>query len=220
MPKCGVFNMNYIEKIESIHPEVIDSFIRTGESVVIPTDLQHIIMQMVFAIQIYSKERNISRAAEKLRLRTLAEQGENLNVTTAKSRIYAAINYFDVESNVEEAVLLRDAANKYEDMCRLALIKGQISVADRCLTKALDCRLKATSADKQSTLGVVYLMSDEIRPEDIGFTSTSKKEIARKANDGVYLKMINSLDVPEAEKRRLRADADVEFEEIEDDEQK
>lgn len=211
--------MNYLEKIEAIHPEVIDLFIRTKESEAIPIDMQNIIMQLVFATQIYSKERNISRAATKLQVRVSAEQGIHLSITTAKDRLYSAISYFDVDSNVEEAVLLRDAANKYEDLVRLALIKGHISVADRCLTKALECRLKATAADKQSTLGVVYLMSDDIRPEDLGFTSKSKKEIARKANDGLYIKMIEGLDLPETEKQRLRADADVEFEEIENDEQ-
>jgi len=65
--------MTYIEKLSTLHPDVIDEFIRTGTSDVIPIDLQQTISQMVFAIQIYRTERNISLAARKLQVRTKAE---------------------------------------------------------------------------------------------------------------------------------------------------
>lgn len=212
--------MNYLENIETIHPDVIDEFVRTGCSIVIPIDLQHIINQMVYAVQIYRVERNISLAARKLQTRALAEQGVNLNISTAKSRIYAALNYFDVDCNVAENVWLRDYANKYEDLVKVALAQGRTDIAERCMSKALDCRMKATVADKQASLGIVYVMSDDMRAEDIGFTTTSKKDIARKATDGAYSKMIESLNISKDEKKRLRADAgiDVEFEEIEENE--
>ena len=210
--------MNYLEKIESVHPDVIDEFIRTGVSSVIPMELQLVINQMVYAIQIYRTERNVSRAAKKLQIRAKAEQGVDINVNTAKSRIYAALNYFDVDCNVSENVWLRDYANKYEDLVKVALAKGRPDIAERCMAAALDCRLRATAADRQASLGVVYVMSDDIRPEDLGFTTRSKKEIARKANDGVYAKIIDSLDIPTEEKKRLRDDADITdaaFEELE-----
>lgn len=213
--------MNYLDKIETLHPDVIDEFIRTGQSNVISLELQQVLSQMVYAIQIYRTERNISRAARKLQTRALSEQGVAININTAKSRIYAAMNYFDVDCNVEENVWLRDYANKYEDLVKVALAQGRSDIAERCMSKALECRMRASAADKQASLGVVYIMSDDLRPEDIGdFTSVSKKSIARKASDGVYAKMIGSLDLPEAEKKRLREDAqiDVEFEEIEGDE--
>lgn len=210
--------MNYLEKIGSVHPDVIDEFIRTGNSQVIPCELQDVINQMVFGIQIYRTERNISRAARQLQVRAKAEQGVDININTAKSRIYAALNYFDVDCNVEETVWLRDYANKFEDLAKVALAQGKTEVAGKYFDKALECRLRATTADKQASLGVVYVMTDEISPEDLGFTSRSKKEIARKANDGLYLKIIDSLDIPVEEKQRLKRDADiddVDFEEIE-----
>lgn len=181
----------------------------------IPIDLQQTISQMVFAIQIYRTERNISLAARKLQVRTKAEQGIDININTAKSRLYAALNYFDVDCNVSENVWLRDYANKYEDLVKVALAKGRADVAKGCMDAALDCRLRATAADRQATLGVVYVMSSEIRPEDLGFQTRSKKEIARKALDGQYAKMIDSLNVSAEEKKRLREDAeidDVDFE--------
>ena len=207
--------MTYIEKLSTLHPDVIDEFIRTGTSDVIPIDLQQTISQMVFAIQIYRTERKISLAARKLQVRTKAEQGIDININTAKSRLYAALNYFDVDCNVSENVWLRDYANKYEDLVKVALAKGRADVAKGCMDAALDCRLRATAADRQATLGVVYVMSSEIRPEDLGFQTRSKKEIARKALDGQYAKMIDSLNVSAEEKKRLREDAeidDVDFE--------
>lgn len=202
--------MDNLEKIGSIHPDVIDEFIRTGKTTVIPPELQQIIGQMVFAMQIWSTERNVTRAAKRLQVRTKAEQGVEININTAKSRIYAALNYFDVDCNVSENVWLRDYANKFEDMVKIALAKGRVDIAERCMDKAKECRLQATAADKQASLGVVYVMSSDITPEDLGFTSRSKKEIARKANDGLYAKIIDSLDIPEPEKKRLRDDAQIE----------
>ena len=212
--------MNYLEKIGSVHPDVIDEFIRTGTSKVIPKELQDVINQMVFSLQIYRHERNISRAARQLQVRTKAEQGIDININTAKSRIYAALNYFDVDCNVDESVWLRDYANKFEDLAKIALAQGKTETAGKYMEKSLECRLRATTADKQASLGVVYVMSNDITPEDLGFVSRSKKEIARKANAGVYLKIIDSLDIPAEEKKRLKNDADiddVEFEEIEND---
>lgn len=202
--------MDNLEKIGSIHPDVIDEFIRTGKTTVIPPELQRIINQMVFAMQIWSTERNITRAAKRLQVRTKAEQGVEININTAKSRIYAALNYFDVDCNVAENVWLRDYANKFEDLVKVALAKGRVDIAERCMDKAKECRLQATAADKQASLGVVYIMSSEITPEDLGFANRSKKEIARKANDGIYARIIDSLDIPEPEKRRLREDAEIE----------
>lgn len=208
--------MNYIENIEAIHPDVIDAFIRSGSSEIIPAELQGVLKQMVFAAQIYSTERNIMRAARKLQTRSEAELQIKININTAKSRIYAAISYFDIDCNVEESVWLRDYANKYEDLVQVALVQGRSDIAERCLTKAMDCRLKATASDRQSSLGVVYILSDNLRPEDLEFTTTSKKGIARKANDGVYSKIINSLNVSTQEKKRLKSDADIEDVEYED----
>ena len=43
--------MTYIEKLSTLHPDVIDEFIRTGTSDVIPMDLQQTISQMVFVAE-------------------------------------------------------------------------------------------------------------------------------------------------------------------------
>lgn len=211
--------MTFLEKLEKLHPDVIDEFIRTGQSSVINTDMQNIIRQMVFAMEIYSTERNIMRAARKLQIRTKAQLSVDIDISTAKSRIYASLNYFDVDCNVAENVWLRDAANKFEDLAKYAISKGRVDVAERCYDKAVGYRLRAVAADKEASLGVIYIISDDIKPEDLGFTTKSMKEIARKSNQGYYTQLIDSLNVSEKEKVRLRTDAgisDIEFEEIEE----
>ncbi len=202
--------MTHLEKIEALSPEIIDNFIRTGSSTAIPLDLQNIIKQMMWAAEIYETERNISRAAKKLQVRTKASSGIDIEISTAKSRIYAALNYFNVDCNVKEAVWYHDAANKFENLAKLAVASGRLDVVERSYVRSTEYRLKAVAADREATLGVVYIMSNDISPEDLGFTSRNKKEIARKASDGYYTQLIDSLNISNEEKQRLRADAEIE----------
>lgn len=208
--------MTYLEKLGKYHPDIIDEFIRTGKSSLIPNDIQKIIWQLVWSMEIYHNDSNIVRCAKKLQTKTKAIQGVDIDISTAKSRIYAALSYFDVDCNVSEAIWLRDAANKFEDLKKYALAAGKIEAAGRFQEKAVDYRIRAAAADRQVSLGVVYVMSSELAPEDLGFTSKNKKEIARRAKDGYYLKLIDDLPISDKEKSRLKADAeiiDVEFEE-------
>ena len=201
--------MTYLEKLEKLHPEVISEFIRTGKSKTLPEELQHIVLQMTWAMEIYQTEGNITRAAKKLQVRTKATLGRDVDVSTAKSRIYAALNYFDVDCNVSETVWLRDAANKFEDLKKYAIKMGRLDVAERCATKAAEYRLRAVAADKEASLGVIYIMSSDIDPEDLQMPRRNLKEIARKANEGYYTQMIQGLPVSETEKKRLFADAEI-----------
>lgn len=209
--------MTSLEKISKYNPELIDSFIRTGKSTVIPQDVQNVIRQITWAMEIYEADSNISRGARKLQTKVKAVQGIDMDVSTAKSRIYAALNYFDVDCNVRDSVWMRDGANKYEDIKKYAISEGKVEAAIRCQEKAIELRLRASASDQHVSLGVVYVMSPELTAEDLGFTSESMKKIAKKYNSGFYLGMINNLPVPEETKRELRADAeitDVEFEEL------
>ena len=52
--------------------------------------------------------------------------------------------------------------------------------------------------------------------QQLGFQKRSLKEIARKSNDGYYIKLIESLPVEEDEKRRLLRDANIEDVEVMD----
>ncbi len=85
----------------------------------------------------------------------------------------------------------------------------------KCYENAAECRRRASEiAEADRDLGVVFLITPNITPEQLGFSKKSLKEIAKKHNDGFYLDLINSLPIEMAEKKRLLRDADIEEAEI------
>ena len=208
-------NRNLLESVEKLHPDIIQHFLLTGESRGIPKEIQIFLKQMQWAVEIYETERNITRASQLLHARILAQQHLDVEVRTCKSRIYAAITYFNVDNNVATKVWENDFANKYEDMARLATASNQLKVAKACLDAAHDCRLKASeAADRESDWAPVFIISNNITPEQLGFHKKNIKQIARKHNEGFYINLIDSLPIEKEEKQRLLKDANIEDAEI------
>ena len=92
--------MTNLEKIGKIHPDLISAFFATGKGDGIPADIQMFLQQLQWAAEIFEYERNITRAANKLRMRINAQQKIKIETRTCMSRVYEAINYFNVDCNV------------------------------------------------------------------------------------------------------------------------
>lgn len=209
--------MKYLETIEKLHPDIIRDFLQTRQSSGISVELQHFILELQWAAEIWERERNISRAARLLQQRAFANQHEMMSLQTAKSRIYAAITYFDIDSNVPQQVWDRDTANKLEDVARLAIKLDRPDVAKSCMLEANDLRRRANDTEQANGRPIIFLMSPDVDIEGLGFKRKNLKEIARKAADGFYIKLITNLNVDKDEKKRLMRDAevqDVEYEEL------
>lgn len=207
--------MNHLATIEKLHPDIIHHFLSTGESTGIPEDVQLFLQQLQWAAEIYEYERNITRASRKLRVRVLAQQKENISERTCKARIYAALNYFNIDNNVPVKVWENDFADKYEDLAKIAIANDDYKTAKVCRDAARECRIAAAEAtERESDWAPVFIISPEITPEQMGFTKKSLKEIARKNNEGFYIKLIDSLPINAKEKKRLLSDADIEDAEI------
>jgi hypothetical protein len=202
--------MNYLDTLDKLHPDIVHHFLQTGESKGIPEELQLFIKQLQYAAEIYEYERNISRAAKKLRIRILAEQKIDVSERTCKARIYAALNYFNIDNNVPVKVWENDFADKYQDLAKLAIANDDLKTARACYDSARECRIAAAEASaRESDWAPVFLISPEITAEQMGFTRESLKDIAKKNNEGYYLNLIDSLPVDKKEKKRLLADADI-----------
>lgn len=209
--------MKYLETIEKLHPDIIRDFLQTGSSSAIPAEVQMFIFQLQWAAEIWERERNISRAARKLQERTFANQKEVLSIQTAKARIYAAIAYFDIDSNVPQQVWDRDTANKIEDVAKLAIKLDRPDVAKSCFLEANDLRRRANDTEQTNGRPIIFLMSPDVDIASLGFNKKNLKTIAKKAADGFYINLITSLNTDKDEKQRMLRDAgveDVEFEEI------
>ncbi|HMM18497.1 MAG TPA: hypothetical protein PKC47_13385 [Petrimonas sp.] len=207
--------MNYLETLDKLHPDIVHHFLQTGESKGIPEEVKLFLKQIQYAAEIYEYERNISRAAKKLRIRILTEQKIDVPVRTCKSRIYAALNYFNIDNNVAVKVWENDFADKYQDLAKLAISNDDLRTAKACYDAARDCRIAASeAAARESDWAPVFIISPEITAEQMGFAKESLKEIAKKNNEGFYLNLIDSLPVDKKEKKRLLADADIEDAEL------
>lgn len=204
-----------IDRLDAIHPDLISAFLTGGKGEGIPVDIQLFLKQLQWAAEIYEYERNITRAARKLRIRINAEQGERIEERTCMSRIYQAINYFNVDCNVPIKVWENNFANKYEDLAKICAVQRDYKSQKACYDAALECRRRASEvAEADRGLGVTFILSPEITAEEMGFAKHSLKEIAAKHNRGFYLNLIESLPLEKAEKKRLLRDADIEDAEI------
>lgn len=203
--------MKYLDTLDKLHPDLISSFLTTGECDGIPEEVKLFLKQLQWASEVYEYERNISRAAKKLQTRIQAQQKITVDVRTCKARIYAAINYFSIDNNVSTKVWEEDFANKFEDLAKIAAVRGDYRTMERCYDKARDCRIRASEVDQADRQWApVFIISPDITPEDLGYKKRSLKEIARKNAEGYYIKLIESLPVEPEEKNRLLSDAGIE----------
>ncbi len=107
-------------------------------------------------------------------------------------------------------------------MAKIAIANDDYKTAKVCRDAARECRIAAAEAtERESDWAPVFIISPEITAEQMGFTKKSLKEIARKNNEGFYIKLIDALPIEFKEKKRLLSDADIEdaeiIEEIEED---
>ena len=204
-----------MEKLESVHPDLITNYLTNGDGEGIPKDVQTFLKQLQWAAEIYEYERNITRGARKLKQRIAAEQRIVIDVRTCMTRINQAIEYFNVDCNVSAKVWENDFANKYEDLAKVCSAKRDYKMQKACMDQALECRRRASEqAEADRDLGVVFLITPEITPEELGFQKKNLKEIAAKHNKGFYVSLIEGLPIEGVEKKRLLRDADIQEAEI------
>lgn len=209
--------MNNLQRIEEIHPDLISQFLATGECDSIPRDIQLFLQQLSWAMEIFEHERNITRAARKLQHRINAEQHAKIELRTCQARIYEAINYFAVDNNVPIKVWENQYANQFENLAKLCAVAGDYKTQGKCYERALECRRRAAEiAEADRDLGVIFLISPELTPEEMGFSKKSLKEIAAKHNKGFYITLIDSLPIENIEKKRLLRESDIEYAEFEE----
>lgn len=204
-----------IEKLDSLHPDLISSFFTNGDCEGIPDDIKLFLQQLQWAAEIFEFERNITRAAKDLKLRINAIQQIKIEERTCMARIYEAINYFQVDCNVPIKIWEANFANKYEDLAKLCAQQRDYKSMKACYDAALQCRRRSSEiAEADRDLGVTFIISPEITPEEMGFTKKSLKEIAAKHNQGFYITLIEGLPIETKEKKRLLRDADIQDAEI------
>ena len=108
-------------------------------------------------------------------------------------------------------------ADQFEDLKNLAIKENKLNVAYRCMEKAHELRTMNRESLDYDWTPPVFLISMEVKPESLGFKSQRLMDIARRAEDIEFKRMIDSLETTDAEKQRLYRDAgikDIEFEKV------
>ena len=203
---------SYLAKIEILPVEVIAEFRRTRRSLAIPEKLQQYILDLDSVLEIRDTEKhdNLSRIA-----RQLLKRSPHLDFWTAMERVYDALSFFHVNDNVSNDVWDKIYADKMEDLARLCIAKGNEAIAYKSYLKAHELRTRADSRIKAEDLKQpVYLITPDIKPEDLGYEKASLMEISRKYSDGEYLKLIDKLPISDDEKKRIYKDAGIDIEDV------
>ena len=195
-------------RLEKIPVEIIQDFRKHGKSQAIPANIQAYIRELDAVIEIKQTLRfdNITRLSRELMIRR-----PYLSFRKAQELVYDAYNFFHVGDSLSEDIWDRVYADKMEDLAQLCIAKGKEEEARRCLKDAHEMRTNSKSKLKPEDFkGNIYIVSIDVRPEDLGFERGNLKEIARKQMNGHYLNLINSLSgISETDKARLKADADI-----------
>lgn len=204
---------SYLSKIETLPAEVIAEFRKTRHSLAIPPKVQQYILDLDSVMEIRDTEKhdNLSRVA-----RALIKARPHLDFWTAMARVYDALSFFHVNDNISNDVWDKIYADKMEDLARLAIVRGNDAIAFKALTKAHELRTRSESRIRPEDLRApIYIISAEIKPEDLGYEKESLMKISKKYTDGEYIKLIDRLPVTDEEKKRLYHDAGIDIEDAE-----
>ncbi len=199
--------MNYLQQIEALPFEILQDFRKTGRSLAIPAELQQYILELDAVMQIKETEKfdNLTRIAKELIIRF-----PHLQLRSARERVYDAYTIFHVNDTVSNETWDNIYADKMEDLAKLCIAKGKEEIAFKAFEKAHEYRTRNENRIRPEDLKApVFIISIHIRPEDLGYEKGNLKEIARKSNEGHYIKLINSLNTEPSEKKRLLNDAGI-----------
>lgn len=203
---------SYLDTLQQLPPEVIQDFRETGKSVAISPEMQQYIRELNTALEISRFTFSVTRAAQQIVLRH-----PGMSQSTAKSRFYDALNFFNVDCNVtEEAwnVKYADWYDEFADHCMLAQ-KFDTSLRAKALAQAT--RQKVNTGFKPSDFQApVLIVSNTLTPEDFGYDSKNLHQIATKYKDGQYETFIDKLDIPDEDKKRLKRDAGIDYADFEE----
>lgn len=201
-------NYDYLKRLQSYDPEIIQDFRLSKKSTAIPPELQKFILQLEAVMEIRAdlKTDNISRAAKELCARF-----PEINFRVARTRVYDALSFFHYNEPVANQVWDNVYADKMEDLARVAMSKGDHATALKCYERAHEYRTKAeTRIRAEDIKPPVFIVSNKMNIETLGFKNKNLKEVARKASEGAYHEMISKLNITKEEKRSILKDLSIE----------
>ncbi len=206
--------MTRLEELQLLDHKVLQEFLNTGQSVGIPDKLQDYIRKInaVPAI-VHHNGAALSKCISAIR-----RQFPDLTYSQARGIYEDAMNFFYMDNTVTSDAWDNYYADQFDKLARLSLGMNKPEAALRAFTKAHELRTRSTDRIKPGEWAPpTFIISDRIKPEQLGYAKQNLYDIARKAESGFYKNLIEGLPITEKEKERLLAEAEVEdavFEDI------
>jgi hypothetical protein len=183
------------KELENLSPEIIRQILEEKN----PDNVSQDVLQYVYELDAAAKlfKGNVTKAAGALR-----EKYPHLSFRTARERIYDAIRYLNAgEKGLPAKHWYNYYADRYEELASLLARSPQtVKFAKACFDAALDCRLKVadTGLPDEFLKMKLQLISPDTKIERLAITETGLKKAFEEG-----LKMIESFDITETDRRRL-----------------
>lgn len=208
-----------LEHLQRLPVDIVERYLelRDHKKVGISEALGNFILELNTASNLYRKFRSISECA-----RQLQKLYPKLSIPTCRSRIYDAINFFNTDCTVTAAAWDNYFADRMMDLADINLVAQDLKEARRCHENARKYRL-AAAANIISPDRVRFkhqIVSADVKLDRM--MDTSPRGLL--AAWGEIEKIIDTRDISQTEKDRLKAEAGreldikkyIDFEELED----
>lgn len=205
--------MTRLEELQLLDHKLLQEFLHTGHSMSIPEKLQDYIRKINAVPSIvHHNGATITRCISALR-----RQFPDMTYSQARGIYEDAMNFFYMDNTVTSDAWDNYYADQFDKLARLALGMDKPEAALRAFSKAHELRTRSTDRIKPGDWAPpTFIISDRIKPEQLGYAKQNLYDIARKAESGYYKKLIEGLPITDKEKERLIEEAEVEDSAFED----
>jgi hypothetical protein len=186
-----------IKDMQNLPPAVVERFLETrnAEACEIPAPLAEYILQVNEAANLFRRNTSVSGCAEMLR-----KKYPDISFSTAKSRVYDAINYLHADSSVTSESWNNFFADQMMSLRDVALLAHDIKEARLCMIEARKYRIEASASNVNPSM-LKYkpqIVSPDVELERMGVKRNGLLAAYSKAVD-----LIKKQDIPDSEKKRM-----------------
>ncbi|HOG05705.1 MAG TPA: hypothetical protein PK978_05660 [Paludibacter sp.] len=194
-----------IEHLQKLPVEIVERFLelRDAKKTGIPQELADYILQVNEAANLNRRYQSIIECAKRLQ-----KVYPTLSISTCKSRIYDAINYFNSDSSVTSEAWNNYFADQMMKLAEVNLVAHELREVRICFEKARAYRI-AASANAINPDRVKFkpqIVSADMELERMGIKKKGLLDAYRKA-----LALIDSRDISMSDKERLKDEVEKEL---------
>ena len=188
-------------EIDDLTLEQIEELINKGDSVTMPEEYVNYLKWMEMARDWWYKMKSKEFIVKHLRMQVRVETGKDLSVFRANKVFSDAMNFFYASKTIRKDAYRQMYAEKLEVAAQLAFEMNQLETYGSLIEKA--AKLRQLDKEDLVTEDMKLL---ERRPI---FYSTKAKEFGLETNKNQLAEFIDTLDMKEVDKVRVKRDAGV-----------